>query len=116
MNNAKMWLVVPPAVGIPVFLGAVAVGSFAVHLAVLSKTNWYSDYLVGNLGEVNAQEASATMLENKDPAKASYTVPAGDGMQQVLVILPDGTTTTAVMQVPDVVKTGMASPPLVVEQ
>ena len=29
----KIWLVVKPTVGIPVFLGAVAVGSFAVHLA-----------------------------------------------------------------------------------
>jgi len=34
MNNAKMWLVVKPTVGIPLFLSAVAVGSFAVHVAV----------------------------------------------------------------------------------
>jgi light-harvesting protein B-800-850 alpha chain len=32
MNNAKMWLVVKPTVGIPLFLGAVAVGSLAVHV------------------------------------------------------------------------------------
>ena len=30
MNNAKMWLVVKPTVGIPLCLSAVAVGSFAV--------------------------------------------------------------------------------------
>ena len=40
MNNAKMWPVVSPNVGVPQFLGAVAVGSFAVHLAVLSKSQW----------------------------------------------------------------------------
>jgi hypothetical protein len=47
MNNAKMWLVVKPTVGIPLFLGAVAVGSFAVHVAVLSNTSWVSDFLQG---------------------------------------------------------------------
>ena len=39
MNNAKMWLVVSPGEGIPLFLSAVAVGFFAVHVAVLSNTS-----------------------------------------------------------------------------
>lgn len=47
MNNSKMWLVVKPTVGIPLFLGAVAVGSFAVHVAVLTNTSWVSDFLSG---------------------------------------------------------------------
>ena len=47
MNNAKMWLVVSPSVGVPLFLGAVAVGSFAVHVAVLSNTSLVSDFLSG---------------------------------------------------------------------
>ena len=47
MNNAKMWLVVKPTVGIPLFLSAVAVGSFAVHVAVLSNTTWVADFLSG---------------------------------------------------------------------
>jgi light-harvesting protein B-800-850 alpha chain len=116
MNNAKMWLVVPPAVGVPVFLGAVAIGSFAVHVAVLGKTNWYSDYLVGQLGETMEQEASALMLEGSDAKNASFAVQNPDGTQQVLVILPDGTTTTAILKMPEVVKTGMASAPLTIEQ
>ena len=41
MNIAKLWL------GVPVFLGAVAVGSFAVHVAVLGSTSWVSDFLSG---------------------------------------------------------------------
>ena len=40
MNNSKIWLVVKPTVGVPLFLSAVAVGSFAVHVAVLSNTSW----------------------------------------------------------------------------
>ena len=47
MNNAKMWLVVKPTVGVPLFLTAVAVGSFAVHVAVLSNTTWVADFLSG---------------------------------------------------------------------
>ena len=46
MNNAKMWLVVKPTVGVPLFLSAVALGSFAVHVAVLSNTTWVADFLV----------------------------------------------------------------------
>lgn len=117
MNNAKMWLVVPPAVGVPIFLGAVAVGSFSVHVAVLSNTSWVSDFLSGEaLGTGDMEEASAKMLQNEDAKKASYVVPDADGgMQQVLVILPDGSTTTALMQMPQVVAAS-ASPPVVIEQ
>ena len=38
MIYGKMWLVVKPTVGVPLFLGAVAVGSFSVHLAIMSNT------------------------------------------------------------------------------
>jgi light-harvesting protein B-800-850 alpha chain len=48
MNNAKMWLVVQPTVGVPLFLAGLAVASFAVHVAVLSNTTWVADFLSGN--------------------------------------------------------------------
>ncbi|MFZ4553672.1 MAG: light-harvesting protein [Burkholderiales bacterium] len=47
MIYGKMWTVVKPTVGIPVFLGAVAVGSFCVHLAVTTHTTWVSKFLNG---------------------------------------------------------------------
>ncbi len=47
MNNAKLWLVVKPTVGIPLFLSAVAIGSFAVHVAVLTNTTWLGNFLKG---------------------------------------------------------------------
>ncbi|WP_300031126.1 light-harvesting protein [uncultured Roseobacter sp.] len=109
MNNAKMWLVVPPAVGVPVFLGAVAVGSFAVHVAVLSNTSWVADFLSGvELGSGDQQAAAATLPENT--AKVSYAMPTAEGGQQVIVIMPDGTTTTAVLQSPGLIKTSAALP------
>ncbi len=102
MNNAKMWLVVKPTVGVPLFLSAVAIGSFAVHVAVLSNTSWVSDFLSGKeLGSGDAT-ASATMLQDGDTAKVSYAAPAADGTQEVTIILSDGTPVKAILQPPEV--------------
>ncbi len=111
MNNAKMWLVVKPTVGIPLFLSAVAIGSFAVHVAVLSKTNWYEDYLLGNELGTSAGQA-ALELRNGDTgvANASYTLPLGDGAQEITVILPDGTTAKAILQSTEVLASARVSP------
>lgn len=95
MNNSKMWLVVSPSVGVPVFLGAVAVGSFAVHVAVLSNTSWVSDFLSGvELGTGD----QAALDAQSNTAKASYV--SEDGV--ITVTLPDGTVTKAVLQSNDV--------------
>lgn len=74
MNNAKMWLVVPPAVGVPVFLGAVAVGSFAVHVAVLSNTSWVADFLKGQ--PMGTGDAVAVLEHAPSVETASYVVPS----------------------------------------
>jgi light-harvesting protein B-800-850 alpha chain len=47
MIYSKLWCVVKPSVGIPIFLGAVAVGSFSVHLALVSNTTWIKGFLSG---------------------------------------------------------------------
>ena len=93
MNNAKMWLVVKPTVGVPLFLSAVAVGSFAVHVAVLSNTTWVSDFLSGKpLG------AGATASLTVDAPLASTAAYLPVGAQEVLVTMPDGTIARAVLQ------------------
>ncbi|MEL7098857.1 MAG: light-harvesting protein [Pseudomonadota bacterium] len=98
MNNAKMWLVVSPSVGVPIFLGAVAVGSFAVHVAVLSNTSWVSDFLSGQeLGTGDAQAALQTTPEAKT-AKASYVFDKASGEKEITVIFDDGTTAQAVLK------------------
>ncbi len=103
MNNAKMWLVVPPAVGVPVFLGAVAVGSFAVHVAVLSNTSWVADFLSGNeLGSGDKMAAAQALSANPDVAKAAYATEMPDGSRELTVVLPDGTSVKATIK-PDVV-------------
>ena len=100
MNNAKMWLVVKPTVGIPLFLSAVAVGSFAVHVAVLSNTTWVSDFLSGK--KLGTGMASAEVIPDQDQvAAASYVTPSGS--QEVLIKMPDGTTARAILQMPQTV-------------
>ncbi len=97
MNNAKIWLVVSPTVGVPVFLGAVAVSAFAVHVGILTATPWMSDYLSGSAAVAPAETASV-VLPQADTAKASYLP---QGAQEVLVTLPDGTQTRAILQMPE---------------
>lgn len=85
MNNSKMWLVVKPTVGVPLFLSAVAVGSFAVHVAVLSNTTWVADFLSGK--ELGAMESAALKVDTPDVAKVAYTGTDGS----IVVEMPDGT-------------------------
>ena len=59
MIYGKLWLVVKPSVGVPLFLGADAVGSFAVHYALLTNTTWVKAYLNGNTKAVMAEGAGA---------------------------------------------------------
>jgi light-harvesting protein B-800-850 alpha chain len=90
MNNAKLWLVVKPTVGVPLFLGAVAVGSFAVHLSVLRNTTWLSGFLSGQPAQ------SAMLLPGEDTRQANAVVlfngatNVSTGGQDAVVVLPDG--------------------------
>jgi light-harvesting protein B-800-850 alpha chain len=59
MIYGKIWTVVNPSVGIPVFLGAVAVTSFAVHLALVSNTTWIKAYHNGSAGKSAAVTMAA---------------------------------------------------------
>jgi light-harvesting protein B-800-850 alpha chain len=47
MIYGKLWTVVKPSIGIPVFLGAVAVSSFLVHYMLLTHTTWMPKYYEG---------------------------------------------------------------------
>ena len=96
MNNAKIWLVVPPSIGVPVFLGAVAVGSFATHVAVVSNTSWVDDFISGQ--ELGTGDAQAALMQEADTAKVAYTSDFGEHGQELTVILPDGTTAKAILQ------------------
>jgi light-harvesting protein B-800-850 alpha chain len=65
MNQAKLWLVVKPTVGLPLFLAGVAVTSLLVHTAILNNTDWVKGFWSGK-----AKVAAVA------PAAAVVTVPA----------------------------------------
>lgn len=56
MNQGKIWTVVPPAFGLPLFLGSVAITALLVHAAVLTHTTWYAAFLQGGVKKAAAIE------------------------------------------------------------
>jgi len=47
MNQGRIWCVVNPTVGLPLFLGSVAVIALLVHAYVLENAPWFSAYWAG---------------------------------------------------------------------
>jgi len=47
MNQARIWLVVKPTVGLPLLLGTVLLISLLIHFSVLTHTTWFSAFLQG---------------------------------------------------------------------
>ena len=56
----RLWLVVKPSVGLPLFFGGVAITSLIVHAAVLTHTSWYPAYLNGNQHTKGAAAVAAS--------------------------------------------------------
>ncbi len=65
MIYGKLWCVVKPSVGIPLFLSAVAVGSFSVHVALVTNTTWVKKFLNGNAPAVVAAAPAAAAPPTK---------------------------------------------------
>lgn len=79
MIYGKLWLVVKPTVGVPLFLGAVAVASFAVHYMLLTHTTWVPRFL-------NGSGAPATKAELNSPTPTAGL--SGDATVAVLTVKP----------------------------
>ena len=47
MNQGRLWTVVKPTVGLPLFLGGVAITSLLVHTAILNNTTWVASFFNG---------------------------------------------------------------------
>ena len=95
MNNAKIWLVVKPTFGVPLFLTAVAVGSFSVHVAVLRNTNWVGKFLEGkSKAKTAALEVPAAAPIGNTAVVVFNGAGAGtvDTAQEATIVLPDGRT------------------------
>jgi light-harvesting protein B-800-850 alpha chain len=58
MNQGKIWRVVNPTIGVPLFLGAVAATSLFVHYQLLTKTQWLPAYYQGKAPAAKSAEAT----------------------------------------------------------
>jgi light-harvesting protein B-800-850 alpha chain len=76
MIYGKLWLVVKPTVGIPLFLSGVAIASAFVHLALLTNTTWIKKYLNGNTPAATAQVDESTPTAAAPPTVVVATAPA----------------------------------------
>ena len=59
MNQGRLWTVVSPSVGLPLFLGSVAVTSLLVHYAILSHTTWFPAFFQGGIHKVAMIDSTA---------------------------------------------------------
>jgi light-harvesting protein B-800-850 alpha chain len=69
MNQGKVWRVVNPSVGVPVFLGAVAVAALIVHGGLLIKTDWFGAYWNGKKAVATATVAAPATTTAAAPSK-----------------------------------------------
>jgi len=75
MNNGRIWCVVNPSVGLPLFLGSVAAISLIVHASVLTHTTWMSDFWQGSRARAQkAEVVQPAQAVAQTPAEAPYTV------------------------------------------
>ncbi|MEM0907359.1 MAG: light-harvesting protein [Pseudomonadota bacterium] len=93
MNNARMWLVVKPTVGIPLLFGGVAVASLAVHTAVLTNVPWFSEFLTGKPMTMGASLDTSTGTADVNSSLSGGGAPVATQaatLQDGVVVLPDG--------------------------
>lgn len=69
MINSKMWLVVKPTVGLPLFFGGVVLSSLAIHSALLIHTEYYPAFLRGG----NRTAAAEMTPPQQPPARVALT-------------------------------------------
>jgi light-harvesting protein B-800-850 alpha chain len=85
MNQGRIWCVVNPTVGLPLFLGSVALMSFTVHFAVLNNTTWMKAFFNGgpaaqaSLEDTTAPVAKLTTIKEPELAIKVTPVPEGTG-------------------------------------
>jgi light-harvesting protein B-800-850 alpha chain len=82
MNQGRIWCVVHPTVGLPLFIGGVLTTSFIVHASVMSHTTWMSKFFEGNA--VKAASAETTVAP-----VASNVVKTDQGYVITVTVAPD---------------------------
>jgi light-harvesting protein B-800-850 alpha chain len=74
MNQGRIWTVVKPTVGLPLFLGSVAVTSLLVHYAVLTHTTWMGAFFEGGKSKRASLEESVSPVALNSKAVPGYVI------------------------------------------
>jgi light-harvesting protein B-800-850 alpha chain len=84
MNQGRIWCVVNPTVGLPLFLGSVAVTSLIVHYSVLSHGTWFGSFIQGGT------KAKSAQIETSTPPVAMNATEGANGV--VISVAPSAKT------------------------
>jgi light-harvesting protein B-800-850 alpha chain len=100
MNQGRIWCVVNPTVGLPLFLGSAALTSLVVHASVLTHSTWFSSFMQGgHKASAAAESTIAPVAANMETSSHAYAVnvtPAADGKASfVISVAPKATTLAA---------------------
>jgi light-harvesting protein B-800-850 alpha chain len=93
MNQGRIWCVVHPTVGLPLFLGGVATIALLVHASVLTNTDWMSKYWKG-------KDARAAAMNSTAPVATMLPAAPGFAVSVSPVVGPTGTTSFVVTVIP----------------
>jgi light-harvesting protein B-800-850 alpha chain len=74
MNQGRIWCVVNPTVGLPLFLGSVALTSLAVHYTVLTHTTWMGAFFEGGKTKKASLEESVSPVALNSKAVPGYVI------------------------------------------
>ena len=87
MNQGRIWCVVQPTIGLPLFLGAVALTSLTVHAAVLNNTTWMKDFFAGaSKGKVAKAELSTPVVLANAGTSYDVRVSRGSGTDGAVTV------------------------------
>lgn len=93
MNQGRIWCVVNPTVGLPLFIGGVAVTSLLVHASVMNNTTWMSNYWQGAAAKAASADTSVSPV-------ASAVTKTGDGYVITVKVAPDAATKLSSLEQP----------------
>lgn len=82
MNQGKIWCVVNPTVGLPLFIGGVLVTSLIVHASVMTNTTWMSKFFEGGAAKTASAETTAVPV-------ASNVIKTDQGYVITVTVAPD---------------------------
>ena len=93
MNQGRIWCVVNPTVGLPLFIGGVAVTSLLVHASVMTHTTWMGNYWQGAAEKpASAESTIAPLASNVSKTDEGYVI--------TVTVAPDAATKLSALDAP----------------